>query len=58
VVIIFTKSAAMDFVISCVGVLVFLGLTAYDTQKLRVMGETAPRPGTPTAIRGEPSSGP
>ena len=34
---IFTKSAMMDFVISCVGVLVFLGLTAYDTQKLKVM---------------------
>jgi len=39
---IFTKSAMMDFIISCVGVLVFLGLTAYDTQKLKVMGEMAP----------------
>ncbi len=47
---IFTKSAMMDFVISCVGVLVFLGLTAYDTQKLRVMGEMAPADDA-TAVR-------
>ncbi len=39
---IFLHSPAMDFVISCIGVLVFLGLTAYDTQKLRAMGESAP----------------
>ncbi|KAF5037745.1 Inner membrane protein YbhL [anaerobic digester metagenome] len=47
---IFTKSAMMDFIISCVGVLVFLGLTAYDTQKLKVMGETAPADDA-TAVR-------
>jgi uncharacterized protein len=47
---IFTKSAMMDFVISCVGVLVFLGLTAYDTQKLKVMGQMAPADDA-TAIR-------
>ncbi len=47
---IFTKSAMLDFVISCVGVLVFLGLTAYDTQKLRVMGEMAPADDA-TAVR-------
>jgi FtsH-binding integral membrane protein len=47
---IFTKSAMMDFIISCVGVLVFLGLTAYDTQKLRVMGEMAPADDA-TAVR-------
>ena len=35
-------SSALDFVISGVGVLVFIGLTAYDTQKLRIMGESAP----------------
>ncbi len=39
---IFMKSSAMDFVISIVGVIVFIGLTAYDTQKLKQMGETAP----------------
>jgi len=47
---IFTKSPMMDFVISCVGVLVFLGLTAYDTQKLKVMGEMAPADDA-TAVR-------
>lgn len=35
---IFLKSSLMDFVISCIGVLVFTGLTAYDTQKLRALG--------------------
>lgn len=38
----FFKSSMMDFVISIVGVLVFVGLTAFDTQKLKKMGETAP----------------
>lgn len=38
----FFKSSMMDFVISIVGVLVFVGLTAFDTQKLKNMGETAP----------------
>jgi len=32
---IFLKSPGMDFVISAVGVFVFVGLTAYDTQKLK-----------------------
>ncbi|MBQ9405553.1 MAG: Bax inhibitor-1/YccA family protein [Desulfovibrio sp.] len=39
---IFLQSSMMDFVISCVGVLVFTGLTAYDTQRLRLFGEDAP----------------
>lgn len=39
---IFMKSTAMDFVISIIGVIVFVGLTAFDTQKLKTMGETAP----------------
>ncbi|MDR1741605.1 MAG: Bax inhibitor-1/YccA family protein [Synergistaceae bacterium] len=34
----FMRSSALDFVISIIGVLVFLGLTAYDTQKLRDFG--------------------
>jgi hypothetical protein len=38
---IFLGSATMGFVISGIGVLVFLGLTAYDTQQLKVMGDTA-----------------
>jgi len=32
---IFVRSEAISFVSSCAGVLVFAGLTAYDTQKLR-----------------------
>ena len=42
---IFLKSSAMSFVISVVGVLVFTGLTAYDTQKLKSMAR-ASGPGT------------
>ena len=38
----FLQNSMMQFVISGLGVILFLGLTAYDTQKLRVMGETAP----------------
>lgn len=37
----FLKSAVMEFVISCAGVLIFAGLTAWDTQKLQAMGENA-----------------
>jgi FtsH-binding integral membrane protein len=33
----FLKSNAMDFIISIVGVLVFAGLTAWDTQKIKEM---------------------
>jgi FtsH-binding integral membrane protein len=33
----FLKSTAMDFIISVVGVLVFAGLTAWDTQKIKEM---------------------
>jgi FtsH-binding integral membrane protein len=36
----FLRSNAVEFVISCAGVLIFAGLTAYDTQKLRALGET------------------
>jgi FtsH-binding integral membrane protein len=39
---IFLQSPMLDFVISGIGVLVFTGLTAYDTQKLRRFGEGAP----------------
>jgi len=34
---IFLQSSAMQFVISVVGVLVFAGLTAYDTQRIKEM---------------------
>ncbi len=38
---IFLHSAMVSFVASCAGVLVFAGLTAYDTQKLKTMHATA-----------------
>ncbi len=34
---IFLKSAAMAWITSCLGVLIFTGLTAYDTQKIKNM---------------------
>ena len=34
---IFMQSAALDFAISGLGVLIFAGLTAYDTQKIKTM---------------------
>jgi uncharacterized protein len=46
----FVKSSAMSYAISVIGVFVFVGLTAYDTQKLKYMGETMPL-GDGTAVR-------
>jgi FtsH-binding integral membrane protein len=34
---IFLKSSGLDFVISAAGVLIFAGLTAWDTQKIKEM---------------------
>lgn len=34
----FLGSAMMDYIISCLGVLIFTGLTAYDVQKLKRIG--------------------
>jgi FtsH-binding integral membrane protein len=34
----FMKSSQMDYIISCVGVLIFTGLTAYDVQKIKRIG--------------------
>jgi len=45
----FMHSSALNFAISIIGVIVFTGLTAYDTQKLRYMGETMPA-GDDTAV--------
>ncbi len=39
---IFLQSPMMDYVISAVGVLIFTGLTAYDTQKIKEFGANAP----------------
>lgn len=46
----FLKNSTMTLIISCLGVLIFTGLTAYDTQKLRQFGEAAPL-GDAAAIR-------
>ncbi len=47
---IFLQSSAMHFIIGIAGVLVFTGLTAYDTQQLKVMGESVPA-NDATAVR-------
>lgn len=36
---IWLKSGTLSWIVTYAGVLIFVGLTAYDTQKLRVMGE-------------------
>jgi FtsH-binding integral membrane protein len=38
----FIRSSAMSMIISYIGVLVFVGLTAYDTQKIKNMALTQP----------------
>ena len=38
----FIRSSAMSMVVSYIGVIVFVGLTAYDTQKLKNMAQTQP----------------
>ena len=49
---IFLQSPMLHFVISGLGVLIFTGLTAYDTQKLRNFGENAPLGDTVVMRRG------
>lgn len=39
---IFTKSTQLEWIISFIGVAIFLGLTAWDTQKIKVMASQAP----------------
>ncbi len=46
----FMKSSMLDFGISCIGVLIFVGLTAYDTQYLKEMGQSVPQ-NDATAVR-------
>lgn len=41
----FVKSAGFDLILSYIGVLVFVGLTAYDTQKIKQMCQLAPDAG-------------
>ena len=41
----FLASSSLDLILSYVGVLVFVGLTAYDTQKIKQMCQAAPAAG-------------
>ena len=45
---IFLQSAALDFAVSALGVLIFAGLTAYDTQKIKTMYLQAAQAGSET----------
>lgn len=45
---IFVGSSGLDLILSYVGVLVFVGLTAYDTQKIKQMCQAAPDAGEST----------
>lgn len=47
----FLGSAMMEFVISAIGILVFTGLTAYDTKHIREMSETVAMQGQYAAQR-------
>jgi FtsH-binding integral membrane protein len=42
---IFVKSSAMEMIVSYIGVIVFVGLTAYDSQKIKQMLMQAPDAG-------------
>lgn len=46
----FVGSSRMDYLISIIGVIIFTGLIAYDSQKLRQMGESMPHDDA-TAVR-------
>jgi uncharacterized protein len=48
---IFIQSSAMQMIISYIGVIVFVGLTAYDTQKLKNMSLTMPADATGSMVR-------
>ena len=41
----FVRSSGFDLILSYVGVLIFVGLTAYDTQKIKQMCQLAPDAG-------------
>ncbi|NOX35083.1 MAG: Bax inhibitor-1/YccA family protein [Deltaproteobacteria bacterium] len=47
----FMQSSAMQMIISYIGVVVFIGLTAYDTQKLKTMSATIPNNASGAMIR-------
>jgi hypothetical protein len=47
----FIQSSAMSLIIGCIGVIVFVGLTAYDTQKLKNMALTQPADADGAVVR-------
>jgi len=47
----FLQSSGMQMIISYIGVVVFVGLTAYDTQKLKTMSATIPSNASGAMIR-------
>jgi len=47
----FVRSSGMSMIISYIGVLVFVGLTAYDTQKLKYMALSQPAGVSDTVVR-------
>lgn len=47
----FLRSETLDYVISYVGIAVFVGLTAWDTQKVRMVGESAGEEAQSDAMR-------
>ena len=47
----FLRSDVLDYVISYVGIAVFVGLTAWDTQKMRMVGESAGEEAQSDAMR-------
>ena len=47
----FLQSSAMSLLIGCIGVIVFVGLTAYDTQKLKNMALTQPADADGSVVR-------
>jgi len=47
----FIQSSAMSMMISYIGVFVFVGLTAYDTQKIKYMAQTQPADVDAAAVR-------
>ena len=48
---IFIGSSALEMIISYIGVIIFVGLTAYDTQKLKEMALTMPGNASGSMIR-------
>ena len=48
---IFWANSTMDAIITYIGVFIFVGLTAYDTQKIRNMGAVAEQYGDAAAPR-------